>query len=80
MNMVVFLILFCKVIDIFSDIIINRKCGIITLNLGLIEHVEIPSLTYDEVVDCIENLIVDWYSSNPVMTNLTLEHLSLIHI
>ena len=44
------------------------------MNLGLVEHEEIPSLTYDEVVDCIENLIVDWYSGNPVMTNLTLEH------
>ena len=52
----------------------DRRCGIITLNLGLVEHEEIPSLTYDEVVDCIENLIVDWYSGNPVMTNLTLEH------
>ena len=52
----------------------SRKCGIITLNLGLVEHVEIPSLTYDEVVDCIENLIVDWYSGRAVMTNLTLEH------
>ena len=52
----------------------DRKCGIITLNLGLVEHVEIPSLTYDEVVDCIENLIVDWYSGRAVMTNLTLEH------
>ena len=44
------------------------------MNLGLVEHVEIPSLTYDEVVDCIENLIVDWYSGRAVMTNLKLEH------
>ena len=29
------------------------------MNLGLVEHEEIPSLTYDEVVDCIENLIVE---------------------
>jgi len=52
----------------------DRKCGIITLNLGLIEHKKIPSLTYDEVVECISNLIIDWYSGSPVMTNLTLEH------
>ncbi len=52
----------------------NRKCGIITLNLGLIEHEEIPSLYYDEITDTIKELIFNWYTSRVTPTELTIEH------
>jgi len=52
----------------------ERKCGIILLNLGLLEHEELPSLTYSEVVDVIKDLIFYWYTGRPTMTEVTLQH------
>ena len=52
----------------------DRKCGIITLNLGLIEHDELPSLYYDEITDAIRELIFNWYTNRIVPTEMTLEH------
>lgn len=54
----------------------DRKCGIITLNLGLVEHEDIPSLSYDDITEVIRDLIFDWYTGRPTMTNITLEHRS----
>lgn len=52
----------------------SRKCGIITLNLGLLEHDEVPSLTYEEVINVIRDIIFDWYTDRPTMTEITLQH------
>jgi len=52
----------------------DRRCGIVTLNLGLLEHPEVPSLTYDEVVDAIKEIIFYWYTDRPTSTEITLQH------
>ncbi len=44
------------------------------MNLGLIEHEEIPSLYYDEITDTIKELIFNWYTSRVTPTELTIEH------
>lgn len=51
-----------------------RKCGIITLNLGLLEHEELPSISYDTITDCIKDMIFNWYTDRAVPTELTLQH------
>jgi len=52
----------------------DRRCGIVTLNLGLLEHPEVPSLTYDEVIDAIKEIIFYWYTDRPTSTEITLQH------
>tara|TARA_Y100000593_G_scaffold19389_1_gene38723 strand:- start:12823 stop:13404 length:582 start_codon:yes stop_codon:yes gene_type:complete len=52
----------------------NKKCGIILLNLGLIEHKELPSLTYDDITMCLKDIIFNYYCDNPVMSEITLQH------
>ncbi len=52
----------------------DRRCGIITLNLGLMEHEEVASLSYDQVIDTIKEIIFNWYTSRPTMTEITLQH------
>mgnify|MGYP001379339492 CR=1 FL=1 len=52
----------------------DRKCGIILLNLGLIEHKELPSLTYDDITMCLKDIIFNYYCDNPVMSEITLQH------
>lgn len=52
----------------------DRKCGIVTLSLGLLEHDEVPSISYDDVCDKIEEIIFDWYSDRPWASEITLQH------
>ena len=51
-----------------------RRCGIVTLNLGLLEHPEVPSLSYDQVIDTIKEVIFYWYTNRPTSTEITLQH------
>tara|TARA_B100001113_G_C21029050_1_gene587130 strand:+ start:444 stop:1025 length:582 start_codon:yes stop_codon:yes gene_type:complete len=51
-----------------------KRCGIVTINLGLIEHEEVASLSYENVVDTIKDIIFDWYTDRPTTTKFTLEH------
>jgi len=51
----------------------ERQCGIVTLSLGLLEHDEVPSLSYDNVCDKIEEIIFDWYTGRPWMSEITLQ-------
>ena len=51
-----------------------RRCGIVTLNLGLLEHPEVPSLSYDQVIDTIKEIIFYWYTNRPTSTEITLQH------
>ena len=52
----------------------DRKCGIVTLNLGLLEHPEVPSLSYDEVCDALKDIIFNWYTDRPWSSEITLQH------
>tara|TARA_Y100000996_G_scaffold410175_1_gene392080 strand:- start:589 stop:1158 length:570 start_codon:yes stop_codon:yes gene_type:complete len=52
----------------------ERQCGIVTLSLGLLENDEVPSLTYDEVCEKIEEIIFDWYTDRPWASEITLQH------
>ena len=52
----------------------NKKCGIITLNLGLIEHKELASISYGEITDILKDLIFHWYTDRITPTEMTLEH------
>ena len=58
----------------------DRRCGIVTLNLGLIEHDEVPSLTYEQITNTIGLILVEWYSGGVYMSEVTIQDLSLIHI
>lgn len=52
----------------------ERKCGIVTLSLGLLEHEDVPSLSYDDVIDQVEQIIFDWYTDRPWASEITLQH------
>ena len=51
-----------------------RKCGIVTLSLGLLENEDVPSLSYDDVVEEVERIIFNWYSDRPWASEITLQH------
>ena len=52
----------------------DRRCGIVTLNLGLLDHVEIPSLDYNDVTRTIAKIINEFYSFGSYISELTLQH------
>ena len=51
----------------------DRRCGIVTLNLGLIEHDEVPSLTYEQITNTIGLILVEWYSGGVYMSEVTIQ-------
>lgn len=52
----------------------DRRCGIVTLNLGLLDHDEIPSLDYKDVTRTIAKIINEFYNFGSYISELTLQH------
>ena len=51
----------------------DRRCGIVTLNLGLIEHDEVPSLTYEQITNMIGVIMVEWFTGGVYMSEVTIQ-------
>ena len=51
----------------------DRRCGIVTLNLGLVEHDEVPSLTYEQITNMIGVIMVEWFTGGVYMSEVTIQ-------
>jgi hypothetical protein len=49
------------------------ECGVVVLNLGLLED-SLPSTSYEEVCDLVDNIVTDFYNGNSIMTEVTLQN------
>ena len=52
----------------------DRRCGIVTMNLGLLEHPEVPCLDYADVTRSLERVIHEYFNYGLYISEITLQH------
>lgn len=52
----------------------DRRCGIVTMNLGLLEHPEVPCLDYADVTRTLKKVIHEFFNYGLYLSEITLQH------